>query len=193
MRLLVWVCRVILFVVVGAFVATVFSLIHRVGTDMDSAKLALDLVTVIGAGLLGLIWPLMRRYWQALLLLIGLGVVRGLFGADPGLSTLETPLLTPFQSDYIWISIGVTGFFLIATLATRAITSDRKLRALRKATTIATPAQVVTSAASVTEVRIPDVQPVTEVIQSAEPEVAAADQPPVTEQPVTEEEAPAEK
>ena len=182
MRLLVWLCRVILFVVVGAFVATVFYMTHDVGTDMDSAKPVLNLVTVIGAGLLGFVWPLIRRYWQALLLLIGLGVLRGLFAADPGLSSLRTPLLTPFQSDYLWISIGVVGFFLIATLAGRAITSDRKLRALKQAPTIGTPAMEVKPAQSAPEVRIADAPQVSAVKESAAPEATMSDQPQLTEQ-----------
>jgi hypothetical protein len=133
MRFLVWTLRVIMAVVVAAFVATVFYMTHAVGTDMDGVKPTLNLITVIGTALVGLAWPLMRRYWQALILLLGLGVARGLFGTDPGLSSLNYPLLTPFQSDYLWISIGVVALASIVSLVIRAVVSDQKLRALKQA------------------------------------------------------------
>lgn len=132
MRFLVWICRVILAATIAAFVATVFYMTHDVGTQMDSAKPALNLITVIGAGVLGLAWPLMRRYWQALLLLISLGALRGLFGFED-FADLKTQLLTPFQVDYLWIPVGVVAVFLVVTLVTRAIVSDKKLRALKRA------------------------------------------------------------
>jgi hypothetical protein len=138
MRFLVWVCRVILVATVAAFVATLFYMTHNVGTDMDSAKPALNLITVIGAAVLGLVWPLMRRYWQALVLLISLGVFRGLFGFQD-FESLKTPLLTPFQADYLWVPIGVTAAALLITLVARALTSDRKLRALRHAQSLGIP------------------------------------------------------
>jgi hypothetical protein len=133
MRFLVWVCRLIMLVVVAAFVATIFYVTHDVGTQMDSAKPALNLITVIGAALLGFLWPLMRRYWQAFALLVSLGALRILFG-QPELFKLDllNPLLTPFQSDFLWIPIGVAPFMLLVTLVARAVASDRKLRAMKQ-------------------------------------------------------------
>jgi hypothetical protein len=125
-------------VVVAAFVATVFYMTHAVGTDMDSVKPALNLIAVIGTALVGFAWPLMRRYWQALILLVTLCVLRGLFGTGPGLSSLKYPLLTPFQSDYLWISIGVVALALVASLVMRAVVSDRALRAMKQASALGT-------------------------------------------------------
>lgn len=138
MRFLVWTCRVILLATVAAFVATLFYMTHDVGTQIDSAKPALNLITVIGAAVLGFVWPLMRRYWQALLLLISLGAFRGLFGFQ-GFESLKTPLLTPFQVDYLWVAIGVTAAALLVTLVARAIISDKKLRALRHVQSLGIP------------------------------------------------------
>jgi hypothetical protein len=132
MRFFVWTCRVLLTVVIGAFVATVFYLTHSVSFP-EGAKAALNWVTVAGTAVVGLAWPLMRRYWQALLLLVGLGVARALFGTHPGLSNLTTPLLTPFQSDFFWVSIGVVFVVLVVTIIARAILSDRHMRAMRQA------------------------------------------------------------
>lgn len=132
MRFIVWTCRLIMVVVIAAFAATVFYMTHNVGADMDAVMPTLKLITVIGTALVGLVWPLIRRYWQALFLLVSLGVLRGLFG-EPGLDSLEHPLLTPFQSDYLWISIGVVALALVACLAVRAVMSDRALRALKQA------------------------------------------------------------
>jgi len=134
MRFLVWLCRVIVVVVIGAFVAVIFYLTHSVSMP-ESAKAALNWATVIGTAVVGLAWPLMRKYWQAFLLLISLGVMRALFGVDPGLSSLRTPLLTPFQSDFLWVSIGVVVVATAAALVTRAILGDRAMRAMRAATT----------------------------------------------------------
>jgi hypothetical protein len=165
MRFLVWVCRLILVVVVAAFVATIFYVTHDVGTQMDSAKPALNLVTVIGAGLLAFFWPLMRRYWQALALLVSLGALRVLFG-QPELFKLDllNPLLTPFQSDFLWIPIGVAPFMLLVTLVARAVASDRKLRAMKQVVATAT----VVSAATAVAVAVP------EPLMVAAPEVASA-------------------
>jgi hypothetical protein len=138
MRFLVWICRVILLATVAAFVATLFYMTHNMGTQMDSAKPALNLVTVIGASVLGLGWPLMRRYWQALILLISLGVLRGLFGFQD-FESLRIPLLTPFQADYLWVPIGVVAAALVVTLIARAVTSDRKLRALKHVQSLGIP------------------------------------------------------
>ncbi len=137
MRFLVWLCRVVVVVVIGAFVAIIFYLTHSVSMP-EEAKAALNWVTVAGTALVGLAWPLMRRYWQALLLLISLGVLRGLFGEGPGLSSLRTPLLTPFQSDFLWVSIGVVFVASVAALVTRAILSDRAMRAMRTVSTVTT-------------------------------------------------------
>ena len=150
MRFLVWTCRLIMAVVVAAFVATVFYMTHAVGTDMDSVKPVLNLITVIGTAVVGLAWPLMRRYWQALILLVALGVLRGLFGEGPGLSTLNYPLLTPFQSDYLWISIGVVVLALIVSLVTRAVASDRALRAMKQVPAVGTGATAVVAAEPLT-------------------------------------------
>jgi hypothetical protein len=146
MRVAIWTCRVIMVVVIAAFVATVFYMTHDVGTDMDSSKPALNLITVIGTALLGLVWPLMRRYWQALILLVSLGVFRGLFGTGPGLSSIEAPLLTPFQSDYLWVSIGVVALALVASLVVRAVVSDRALRVLKQTQSTWNPALAVAGA-----------------------------------------------
>jgi hypothetical protein len=152
MRFLVWICRLILLATVAAFVATLFYMTHDVGTQLDSAKPALNLITVIGSAALGFAWPLMRRYWQALILLISVGAFRGLFGFDD-FESLKTPLLTPFQVDYLWIPIGVVAVFLVVTLVTRAIVSDKKLRTLKHVRPVGipnpTPPVVATPAAPV--------------------------------------------
>ena len=137
MGFIVWICRVIVVVVIAAFVAIIFYLTHTVSMP-ESAKAALNWVTVVGTAVVGLAWPLMRRYWQALLLLISLGVMRALFGVDPGLSSLHTPLLTPFQSDFLWISIGVVFLAMVAALVTRAILGDKAMREMRAAATTVT-------------------------------------------------------
>lgn len=131
MRFLVWTCRVIITVVIGCFVATVFYLTHDVTMD-DAAKAALNWITIVGTAVVGIAWPLMRKYWQALLLLVGVGVVRALFGTDPGLSSLDTPLLTPFQSDFLWVPIGATFLTLVGSIIVRAIISDRRMRAMKQ-------------------------------------------------------------
>ena len=97
MRALVWTCRVIMTVVILAFVATIFYMTRtgESGSQMDSAMPALNLVTVIGASLAGLIWPIAKRYWHALALLVSLGALRALFGGTrPRIPGLETELLT---------------------------------------------------------------------------------------------------
>jgi hypothetical protein len=159
MRFLVWACRVILVVVIAAFVATVFYMTHNVGTSMDSALPALDLITVIGAGLVGLLWPLMRRYWQALFLLIGLGVFRGLFGR-PGLANINTQLPTHFQDDFLWASMGVTALALVVALVVRAILGDRALRALKQAPAIPAPVSSSAPPAPPVSLMVPEPQPV---------------------------------
>jgi hypothetical protein len=174
MRFLVWTCRVIMAVVVAAFVATVFYMTHSVGTDMDSAKPVLNLITVIGAALVGLAWPLMRRYWQALILLVTLGVLRGLFGTGPGFSSLKYPLLTPFQCDYLWISIGVVALALVASLVVRAVASDRALRAMKQVPSIGAAAP----AAAVAE---PVTRPASLVAEDAGFAVAPAEAPAASE------------
>jgi len=146
MRILVWTCRVILTVVVLAFAATVFYMTHDVDDHFDSAMPALNLVTVIGASLVGLTWPITRRYWHSLALLIALVGVRILYGGEsPSLSTLDTELLTPWQSNYIWIAIGVTGLSLIVTITWRAVAGDKAVRAIREAAAGTTAAQTVTA------------------------------------------------
>jgi hypothetical protein len=173
MRFVVWTCRVIMAAVIVAFVATVFYVTHDVGTHMDGAKPVLNLITVAGAALVGFIWPLLRRYWQGLMLLVSLLVMRGLFGRPeiPGPS-LETPLLTPFQSDFLWIPIGVVALMLVVTLVARAVASDRKLRALKQAAVAAAPkpAPVVAAADTV-------VPPAALVVTEPEPAVAAPEAP----------------
>ena len=175
MRFLVWLCRVIVVVVIGAFVAVIFYLTHSVSMP-DSAKAALNWVTVAGTAVIGLAWPLMRRYWQALLLLIGLGVMRALFGEGPGLSSLRIPLLTPFQSDFLWVSIGVVVLVSIVALVTRAILGDRAIRAMRAAATTVTTGQAVAAqtAAALGEVLAP---PAPEMVA---PTVRTVAPPPVT-------------
>lgn len=131
MRFLVWTCRVILAIAIGAFVATVFYLTHSV--DMpEVARAVLNWTTVVATALVGFIWPLIRGYGQALLLLVGLTAARVLFGTDPGLSSLNIPLLTPFQSDFLWVSIGVTFLTLVVTVVARAIVSERHMRAIKQ-------------------------------------------------------------
>jgi hypothetical protein len=183
MRFLVWTCRVIMAVVIAAFVATVFYMTHAVGTDMDSAKPVLNLITVIGAALVGLAWPLMRRYWQALILLVSLGVLRGLFGAGPGLSSLKYPLLTPFQCDYLWISIGVVALTLVASLVVRAVASDRALRAMKQVPPIGAGAPAAG----------PVAPPASLAAADAEPAVASAEAPAATEEPTVTKEPTAKK
>jgi hypothetical protein len=165
MRFLVWICRVILLATVAAFVATLFYMTHTVGTEWASAKPALNLVTVIGAAVLGFVWPLMRRYWQALLLLISLVVFRGLFGFQD-FEDLKTPLLTPFQSDYLWVPIGVVAVVLVVTLVARAVVSDRKVRALKHVQSLGIPGPNAALAV---------VPPASLVISAPEPTVPAQD------------------
>ena len=124
-------------VVVGAFVATVYYMTHDVGTDMDSAMPALSLITAIGTGLLGVVWTICRRYWHTLILLIALGVLRGLF-AFPR-------LLTQWQTDYLWVSIGVIGLGLVVTLTARTLVNERALKAAKGTGTIQIPAQTITA------------------------------------------------
>lgn len=142
MRSLVWLCRVIVVVVIGAFVAVIFYLTNSVSMP-ESAKAALNWVTVVGTAVVGLAWPLMRKYWQAFLLLVSLGVMRALFGVGPGLSSLRTPLLTPFQSDFLWVSIGVVVLATVAALVTRAILGDKAMRAMKAAASTVTTGEAV--------------------------------------------------
>ena len=130
MRFLVWICRVIMAVVVAAFVATVFSMTHDV--DMDGVQFALGLITVIGAGVVAVAWPLMHRYWQSLILLLSLGLFRGLFGS-PGLTSLEADLVTELQATFLWVTVGVGVVALAATLVWRAIANERALNAMKQA------------------------------------------------------------
>lgn len=176
MRFLIWVCRVLLTVVIAAFVTTVFYMTHSVSMP-EGAKAALNWITVAGTALLGLSWPLMRRYFQALLLLVGLGVARALFGVHPALPSQETQLLTNFQSDFLWVSIGVAFVALAGTIATRAIMSDRRMRAARQAASTASTGQYLTAgttepqkaeAPSVPEVKAPEVSET--VVPPQEPE-----------------------
>jgi 4-amino-4-deoxy-L-arabinose transferase-like glycosyltransferase len=148
MRFLVWTWRVVLTVVVGAFVATVYYMTHDMGTDMDVAMPALNLVTVIGTALLGIVWSSARRYWHAFILLVVLGIMRGLFGFP---AVTEPKLLTNFQSDFLWVSIGVVGLALVVSLTARAVISERALKSAKAAGIIPVPfpmsAQTVTAAA----------------------------------------------
>jgi 4-amino-4-deoxy-L-arabinose transferase-like glycosyltransferase len=154
MRLLVWTWRVVLAVVVGAFVATIYYMAHDVGTYMDGAMPALNLITVIGTALLGIVWAVTRRYWHAFILLVVLGIMRGLFGFP---SATEPKLLTHFQSDFLWVSIGVVGLALVVVLTARAVISERALKATKVAGTIPVPipAQTVTAKAWVAPVAVP--------------------------------------
>jgi hypothetical protein len=88
---------------------------------MDPALPALDLVTIIGAGLLGVIWTLARRYWHALILLASLGIVRGLLGDE---------LMTEFQRFWVFIAIGVVGLVFVVSLTARALANDRRIKAV---------------------------------------------------------------
>lgn len=183
MRALVWTCRLVMAVVAAAFVATIFYMTHKVGTQMDVAKPTLNLVAVIGAGLIGIVWPLMRRYWQALVLLVSLGVFRGLFGTNPGLTSLTTPLATPFQSDYLWFSMGAIVLALLATLIGRAIASDRRLRSIKHgvaagapapAPRVTPPAPVIPSApATAPASLVPPAPSASQVVKEAEAAVEA--------------------
>lgn len=187
MRFLVWTCRVIITVVIGCFVATVFYLTHSVTMD-DAAKAALNWVTVAGTAVVGIAWPLMRRYWQAFLLLVGLGVARGLFGEDPGLSNLTTPLLTPFQSDFLWVPIGATFLTLVGSITVRAIVSDRRMKRMQQqqASTVLTGQAV----AQQTQAALQEV-PSDAESQPAVPEPEAPKEPEASEPSAPEEEPPA--
>jgi 4-amino-4-deoxy-L-arabinose transferase-like glycosyltransferase len=125
MRFLVWTWRVVLAVVVAAFIATIFYMTHDVGTDMDPAMPALNLITVIGTALLGITWTVTRRYWHALILLVALGVFRGLFGFG------ERELLTDFQALWLLVSIGVVGLVFVVSLTARALINDRAAKAAK--------------------------------------------------------------
>ena len=141
MRFLVWTWRVILVVVAAAFVATIYYMTHDVGTSMDGAMPALNLITVIGTGLLGIIWSIARRYWHALMLLVTLGLFRGLFWYG------HTELLTDFQKLWLLVSIGVVVVAFVVTLTARALANDRALKAVRAASAVpAAPAVAVAPA-----------------------------------------------
>jgi 4-amino-4-deoxy-L-arabinose transferase-like glycosyltransferase len=130
MRILIWTWRVVLAVVVGTFIATAYYMTHP-GTNMRGTMAALELVSVIGAGVLGLVWTLAKRYWHALILLIVLGLLGGLFRF-----TGETPehgLLTEFQSIFVFVAIGVVALVFVITLTARALVADRALKAVRQA------------------------------------------------------------
>lgn len=192
MRFLVWTCRVVMAVVIAAFVAIIFYMTHSVSFP-EEAKAALNWATVVGTALVGLVWPLMRRYWQALLLLVSLGVLRALFGQGPGLSSMRTPLLTPFQSDFLWVSIGVVFVALAGALVTRAIHSDRAMRSMRAAATATTAGAVaVQTAAALQETAVAPVpEPVAPALEPVAPpadapEGAGGEEPeagPTTEEP----------
>jgi hypothetical protein len=165
MRFLVWTWRVVLLVVVGAFVATAYYMTHDVGRHMDSAMPALNLISVIGAGLLGVVWTLSRRYWHTLILLVALGLLRGLFGDE---------LLTEFQSLWVLVAIGVAGLVFVVTLTARALINDRALKAAKGTGTIQIPAQSITTVGLVTAPAAAQDTAVTEPIpvQAAEKESA---------------------
>lgn len=159
MRALVWTCRLILIVVVLAFAATVCYQTYSgdIPAKLNPAMLALNYVTVIGASLAGLLLPVARRYWQSLGLLLALVAARVLFGGTkPRLAGLERELLTDFQSNLIWIAIGVTGLALIVTITWRAIAGERAVKAIKHAasqpaTAVVAPTPTVVEAAPVEE------------------------------------------
>jgi len=168
MRFLVWTWRVVSVIVLGAFVATVYYVTHERFTDvsgMDAALPALNLVTVIGAGLLGVVWTFARRYWHALFLLASLGVARGLLGDE---------LLTEFQNFWLFISIGVVGLVFVVTLTARALVNDRKL----KAAGAGTAAQPQIAAMPVPQIVTPPapVAPPAPVVEEPAPQVTGPEQ-----------------
>ncbi len=163
MRFLVWTWRVVSAIVLGAFVATVYYVTHERFTDvsgMDAVLPALNLVTVVGAGLLGVVWMLAGRYWHGLILLASLGVVRGLLGDE---------LLTEFQNFWLFISIGVVGLVFVVTLTARALVTDRKLKA------------AVAGSVVQPQVRIMPAPEVVSVPVPAAPAMPVAEEPAVTE------------
>jgi hypothetical protein len=124
MRFLIWTWRVVLAVTVGAFVATAYYILHGEPSRMESSLPTLNLITVVGAALLGIAWTISRHYWHTLILLVALGVLRGLF---------DEQVLTEFQGVYVLVSIGVVGFVFVVALTARALSNDRAIKAARAA------------------------------------------------------------
>ena len=160
MRCLIWTWRVVLAVTVGTFIATAYYILHGEPSSMDSAMPALNLITVIGAALVGIAWTLSRRYWYTLILLVAMGLVRGLF---------DEKVLTEFQSLYVLVSIGVIGFVFVVTLTARALINDRALKAAKETGVSLAPGQTV----SVTATRAP-VVPVATIQEAPASEAAPA-------------------
>jgi hypothetical protein len=129
MSVLRWIWRVILLVVVGCFVTTVYYMTHNV--DMDLVLPAVNVAGVAGIALLGLLWTASRRYWYALIMVASLGLLRGLFNDE---------LLTEFQSVWILVSAGFVVFVLLVVLMTRVLKADHDKRVAAAAYAAAHPA-----------------------------------------------------
>ncbi len=117
MSVLRWIWRVILLVVVGCFVTTIYYMTHNV--DMDLVLPAVNVAGVAGIALLGVLWTASRRYWYAFIMLASMGLLRGLFNDE---------LLTEFQSVWILISAGFVVFVLLVVLMTRVLQADHDRR-----------------------------------------------------------------
>ena len=137
MRFLIWTWRVVLVVVVGAFVATLYYVTRDAGEHIKGAIPTLSLITVIGPALLGIVWAVTRRYWHAFILLVALGLLRGLFGFP---NATEPELITNWQADFLWVPIGVIALALVVALTVRAVLSERALKTV-KAGRVPAPAQ----------------------------------------------------
>lgn len=121
--------RVILLLVVGCFVTTIYYMTHNV--DMDMVLPAVNVAGVAGTALLGVIWTASRRYWYALIMLVSMGLLRGLFNDE---------LLTEFQSVWILVSAGFVVLVLLVVLMTRVLKADHDKRAAAAAYAAAHPA-----------------------------------------------------
>ena len=129
MSFLTWLWRVILLVVAACFVTTIYYMTHNV--DMDLVLPAVNVVTVAGTALLGVIWTATRRYWYVLIMLVSIGLLRGLFNDE---------LLTDFQSVWLLISGGFVVFILLVALIARVLKEDSAKRAAAAAYAAAHPA-----------------------------------------------------
>ncbi len=118
MSVLNWIWRVILALVVASFITTIYYMTHNV--DMDVILPTVNVITVAGTALLGVIWTASRRYWYVLIMVVLLGLLRGLFNDE---------LLTDFQSTWVIVAGGFVVFMLLVVLMMRVLKHDRARRA----------------------------------------------------------------
>jgi hypothetical protein len=118
MSFLTWLWRIVLALVAASFVTTVYYMTHDV--DIGVALPVTNIIAIAGVALLGVLWTIGRRYWYTLIMLIALGLLRGLFNEE---------LLTNFQSPAVFIAGGFVAFILLVVLIARVILLDRAKKA----------------------------------------------------------------